>query len=152
MSASPYEERTGLSKIRQLLDSADWAVFPQIFSFLHCRQEGFHLGRPWSILPKGGRLTYMETMAQGYLFTACTLLLRPSQPKASDFRGKKVRVMKRSSWVMFSYRYVGAWVELYRYGEESYIALWSDLYWVVAPRRDKTYGWVAEKFGLRTWL
>ncbi len=28
----------------------------------------------------------METMAQGYLFTACTLLLRPSQPKASDSR------------------------------------------------------------------
>ena len=55
MSASPYEERSGLSKIRQLLDSADWAVFPQAFSFLHCRQGGFHLGRSWSILPKEGR-------------------------------------------------------------------------------------------------
>ena len=26
-----------------------------------------------------------------------------------------------------------------------------DLYWVVAPRRDKSYGRVADKFGLRAW-
>ena len=55
-----------------------------------------------------------ETIAQGHLFTACTFLLRTSQPKDSDFRGKKVRVMKRWSCAMVS---IGIWmceVELYR--------------------------------------
>ena len=46
-----------------------------------------------------------ETIAQGHLFTAYTFLLRTSQPKASDFRGKKVRVMKRSPCAMVSYIY-----------------------------------------------
>ena len=45
----------------------------------------------------------METIAQGHLFIACTLLLRTSQPKAPDFRGKKVRVMKRWACAMVSY-------------------------------------------------
>ena len=35
---------------------------------------------------------------------------------------------------------------------DPYIALWSDLYEVVAPRRDKSCGRVADKFGLRTWI
>ena len=31
----------------------------------------------------------IETIAQDHLFTACTFLLRTSQPKASDFRGRR---------------------------------------------------------------
>jgi len=46
--------------------------------------------------------------------------------------------------------YMSAWAELIWDGEESYIALWSDLYQVVAPRREKSCGRVADKFGLRT--
>ena len=41
----------------------------------------------------GGANLY-ETIAQGHLFTAYTFFLCTSQPKDSDFRGKKVRVMK----------------------------------------------------------
>ena len=33
----------------------------------------------------------------------------------------------------------------------TYIALWRDLHWVVGPRRDKSCGRVADKFGLRAW-
>jgi len=35
---------------------------------------------------------------------------------------------------------------------DSYIALWSDLYQVAAPHRDKRCGRLADKFGLRTWF
>ena len=55
-----------------------------------------------------------ETITQGHLFTACTSLLRTSQPKDFDFRREKVRVMKRWSCAMVS---IGIWmceVELYR--------------------------------------
>ena len=44
-----------------------------------------------------------ETIAQGDLFTACTFLLQTSQPKASDFQGKKVQIMKRWACAIVSY-------------------------------------------------
>ena len=54
--------------------------------------------------------------------------------------------------------YIGRWADQYRFtrepildGEESYIALCGDLYWVVALCRDKSCGRVADKCGLRTW-
>jgi len=61
----------------------------------------------------------METIAQGHLFTACTFLLRTSQPKDPDFRGKKVRVMKRWACAKVS---IGIWmhrVELYRMAKKA---------------------------------
>ena len=57
-----------------------------------------------------------ETITQGHLFTACTLLIQTSQPKDSDFRGKKgtsnEEVGLRNGSV-YRYRYMGVWVELY---------------------------------------
>ena len=47
------------------------------------------------IIPIFTSRSHEEPTAQGHLFTAYTLLLRSSQPKASDFRGKKVQVLKR---------------------------------------------------------
>ena len=47
------------------------------------------------IIPIFTSRSHEEPIAQGHIFTACTFLLRTSQPKASDFRGKRVRVMKR---------------------------------------------------------
>ena len=41
--------------------------------------------------------------------------------------------------------------KLYRRVISTYIALWRDLHWVVDPRRDKSCGRVADKFGLRAW-
>ena len=41
--------------------------------------------------------------------------------------------------------------KLYRRVISTYIALWRDLHWVVGPRRDKSCGRVADKFGLRAW-
>jgi len=55
----------------------------------------------------GGANLY-ETIAQGHLFTAYTFFLCTSQPKDSDFRGKKVRVMKGWSYAMVLY--IGIWV------------------------------------------
>ena len=49
-----------------------------------------------------------ETIAQGHLFTACTLLIQTSQPKDSDFRGKKVQAMKK--WACAMAPYIGIWV------------------------------------------
>ena len=50
-----------------------------------------------------------ETIAQGHLFTACTLLFRTSQPKDSDFRGKKVsnEEVGLHNGLIYWYRYVG---------------------------------------------
>ena len=42
--------------------------------------------------------------------------------------------------------------EEYKGELSTYIGRRADLYQVVAPRRDKSCGRVAEKFGLRTWL
>ena len=51
-----------------------------------------------------------ETIAQGQLFTACTLLRQTSQPKDSDFRGKKVQAMKKWACAMAPYIDIGIWV------------------------------------------
>jgi len=32
---------------------------------------------------------HFETITQGHFFTACTFRLRTSQPKGSDFRGRR---------------------------------------------------------------
>ena len=48
-----------------------------------------------------------ETIAQGYFFTACTLLLQTSQPKDFDFRGKKVQAVKK--WACAMAPYIGIW-------------------------------------------
>ena len=39
----------------------------------------------------------------------------------------------------------------HRSGIATYIGRHAELYWVVAPRRDKSCGRVADKFGLRAW-
>ena len=39
----------------------------------------------------------------------------------------------------------------HRSGIATYIGQHAELYWVVAPRRDKSCGRVADKFGLRAW-
>ena len=52
--------------------------------------------------------SHEETIVQGHLFTAYTFLLRSSQPKASDYRGRKVRAMKK--WACVMAPYIGIWV------------------------------------------
>ena len=39
----------------------------------------------------------------------------------------------------------------HRSGIATYISRHAELYWVVAPRRDKSCGRVADKFGLHAW-
>ena len=66
--------------------------------------------------------SYEETIAQGHLFTACTFLLRTSQPKDSDFRGKGEEGMSNEEVVLrnaLMYRYMGARVALYRMAKKA---------------------------------
>ena len=48
--------------------------------------------------------------------------------------------------------YIGHCSDQYRSHISTYIASLLDQYETVAPRRDKSCGRVANKFGLRTWL
>ena len=82
---------------------------------IHTRRR--HLISPVDTVPIEGKVRttipskckpLLETIARGHLFTACTFLLRTSQPKASDLRGKNVRVMKKWSCAMAPY--IGIWV------------------------------------------
>ena len=50
------------------------------------------------------------------------------------------------------YRCMGARVELYRMAKKAIQLCEVTYIRVVAPRRDKSCGRVADKFGLRTWL
>jgi len=78
------------------------------FFMVNCPWVGIHLYGEGGVNLYWSAADLYETIAQVHLFTACTFLLRTSQPKDSDFRGKKIRVMKRWSCAMVPY--IGIWV------------------------------------------